>query len=387
MAPIPSASRRGSPRSPVPLVLLALAMAVTACDDATEPEDRIVEGVNITALFAAPTEAEIAAVVQEWESREPSAADVAVEASFDRVLNGGAATARVVSAITDGNRHYGIVQAVDGAPAASLPVLLVAHGGDGGTSLAEVDLVTAALGDLASEFVMAAPAFRSETLTAGDASYASEGEPSPWDQDVDDALAFVQAAAEVVPAADPTRVAVVGFSRGGGVALLMGIREPAIEQVVEFFGPTDMFSDWVEELVVLALGGTIIDLPGLADLDAQVIQPLQRGEIELAEARMELVRRSSVLFADRLPDTQLHHGALDPVVPVTQGEALIDAMDALGRTPPSFEGYLYPLGTHDPFSLDGALPRVYTALTRVVGEPQAVAAGPAAGYGDGVPHR
>ena len=367
MRPTARASRAIIPLPHAVLLVLAI-LALAACDDATAPpDDRVVEGVDLDVLFAPATPAEVAAVLAEWESRDPTATDVRTEETLTRTVAGSPATLRVVSAVTDGNRHYGAVQVVDGAAAGSLPILLVAHGGDSGTSAFEIDLLSSTVGALAAEFVVVAPAFRSETFTAGTA-YVSEGDPSPWDRDVDDALAFIQAAAAVTPAADPTRVAAVGFSRGGGVALLAAIRDAGIAQVVEYFGPTDMFTPWVETLVEGALRGSLVNLPGLADLDAQVIQPLRRGEITMAHARLEMVRRSSVLFADRLPPTQLHHGALDPIVPVSQGESLIAAMEALGRTAPDFESYLYPAGTHNPLSLPGAIDRTVDALRRLLPE-------------------
>ncbi len=347
-----------------PVLLLAVALGLAACgDDGTGPDDRIVEGVNLTTLFAPAGSHEMAAVLRAWDARRPAFAEVRVEEEHRRRLDGRPGTLRVVSIVSDGNRHYGGIQAVNDAPPGSLPVLLVAHGGDGGTSVLEMDIVSTALGDLAARFVLVAPAFRSEPFD-GARVYRSEGEPSPWDRDVDDAFSFIQAVPEVVPAADPERLTAVGFSRGGGVVLLMGIRDPSIDQVIEFFGPTDMLSEWVEDIVADALTGSLADLPGVSDLDTQVIQPLRRGETSLAEARLELIRRSPVLFAHRLPETQLHHGTADRVVPVAQAEALIRAMTDLGRTPPDFESYLYPGSGHDPITLLRALDRTRAALLR-----------------------
>jgi hypothetical protein len=46
-------------------------------------------------------------------------------------------------------------------------------------------------------FVFVAPSFRSEPLDFGGTPYVSAGEPSPWDRDVDDALALLNAAIEL----------------------------------------------------------------------------------------------------------------------------------------------------------------------------------------------
>ncbi len=54
---------------------------------------------------------------------------------------------------------------------------------------------------------------------------------------------------------------------------------------------------------------------------------------------------------------QLHHGTEDGTVSVSQAESLVRTMEALGRTPPDFEAFIYPGGGHDILSLGGAIPR------------------------------
>lgn len=182
--------------------LPVVAAVLGACDDGTGPRDHLVEGVNLTTLFAEPTPAERQAILDDWAARDPAASDVRVEMSLERRAGGVPATLRVLSVVTDGNRH--------------------------------------------------------------------------------------------------------------------------------------------------------------------LIQPLRRGELTIDDVRPELIRRSAVLFADRLPPTQVHHGRQDPIVLVSQAESLIDAMEVLGRTAPEFEGFIYPDGTHNPLSLPGAIERTRGALERVV---------------------
>ena len=92
-----------------------------------------------------------------------------------------------------------------------------------------------------------------------------------------------------------------------------------------------------------------------------------RGEVDLAEVRLELVRRSSVLFAEDLPAVQLHHGDGDETVSVSQAHSLIRAMEALGREPPEFEAFIYEGGGHAVFALGGAIPRAVDFLRRALG--------------------
>lgn len=354
-----------------------LALAVSACSDGTGP-DRIVAGVNLDELFAPPTAAEVAAVRDDWDGRDVSARDVEVVAS-DTVPVGAAIeiVVQIVAHTVDGVRHYGAVAVASGAASASLPLLVVGHGGDGGIDIDDALLLLGfGLGAAVDDFVFVLPSFRSEPLSFQGTEYRSGGSPSPWDWDVDDALALISATGEITPKADTSRIGVLGFSRGAGVGLLMAIRDQRIDAAVEFFGPTDFFGAFVQEVVEEALRGMPRNLPGLADLDAQFIQPLKRGELTIQEVRPELIRRSPVYFVDRLPGVQVHHGAADSIVPVSQAQRLIEVMREAGRQAPGFEYYLYPGGGHDPLTLFGSLDRAIAFLRRTLSIP---AAGPPSG--------
>ncbi len=344
------------------LLLLASLAAFPGCSGSPVGVGPIVGGVDLGAVFALPTAGEVAAVRTEWAARAPVPADVRVELERPFPVGRTPGTLRVVSHLVDGNRHYGAVVIPESA--APLPVLVLLHGGDQGVALDGADLlaIVLALGDVADDFVYAIPSFRSEPLELEGQVFLSGGTPSPWDRDVDDAMAFLGATLATTPGADPDRIAAVGISRGGLVALLMGVRDPRVDRVVELMGPTDFFDEYVQDLVTQLLEGEPRDLPGLSTLDEQFLQPLQRGEITVNDFRRELIRRSVVLFAADLPPLQLHHGTADPVVSVSQAESLIAAMDALGRGPPVFEAYLYQGGVHNPLMFPGSVDRVTAFL-------------------------
>ena len=78
--------------------------------------------------------------------------------------------------------------------------------------------------------------------------FPSEGLPSPWDRDVDDTMSLLSVAFEHVPELDEERVAILGSSRGGAVALLAAVRDRRIDAGVEFFGPTDFFGEYAREI-------------------------------------------------------------------------------------------------------------------------------------------
>lgn len=322
---------------------------------------------ELDTLFMPATAAEIDAVRTDWADRDASATDMRVEFAEPLGLAGSSAKLRIVSHTVAGVRHYGAIIVPDGAAEQSLPVLAYLHGGDGGVSITDIQLAAVALGEFRDSFVYVLPSYRSEPLRYGDSIWVSEGISSPWDYDVDDALALVNVAINTTPEAKPDSINIIGGSRGAGVALLAGVRDERIARIVAFFGPTYFFDDWVREIVREAAMRMPRQLPGVAHLDSTVVQPYIRGDLPRAETRLELVRRSSVLFAADLPSVQLHHGTIDRSVSVSQAEALIAAMEALGRGEPDFEAFIYEGGGHDLLGLNEAIPRAVAYLARAFG--------------------
>ena len=347
---------------------------LTGCDSAgdgqqeEEPQDKIVAGVNFTRLFAPPTEAEKQAVLDDWASRQPTASGVQIEADLeigDHVI-------LVFSHVVDGNRHYGAVRIPANAEG-NLPVLMVHHGGDGGVNVAEYAQVldgASAAGDfdVSGGTIQVMPSYRSEPLDLSAYQqglvFTSEGEPSPWDRDVDDAIALLNVVLEQIPQADPDRVAVLGVSRGGGVALLHAIRDVRVNGVVDFFGPTNFFGSMIQGLAEYILtGGEPLGLPGEEYLTHRVLFALRDGEISYEEARLELLKRSPRWFVEQIPPyVQIHHGVRDLVVLVEQSDELAQALEDAGRTAPEFQYYRYPEGKHDISTLPGSLERTNNFL-------------------------
>jgi dipeptidyl aminopeptidase/acylaminoacyl peptidase len=322
-------------------------------------------GVDLDAIFLPATAVEIAQVESEWASRHPRAQGVVLQKSELVLMAGGFGTARVYSHLVDGHRHYGAVLVPLGAATGSLPVVIFTHGGDTGVNVGEVALTLLLLGDRARDFAYVIPSFRSETLTLGGSVFRSEGAPSPWDRDVDDALALLEVAIERTPEIDPSRIGVLGASRGGMVGLLMAIRDPRIDLVSAIAGPTDFLGPWVRGLTRDALVGELRPLPGIRVLNERFIQPLAAGSITPAEYRRELVRRSPVLWAHRLPPVQLHHGTADDVVPVAQAESLIAALGRLPRSGMHDDFHFYPDAGHNVLELREVDARILGFLQRL----------------------
>lgn len=408
-------------------ILVLLVAAFVSCDvagseseDDGAPPDTVIEGVNFTTLFAPPAETEIRAVTDEWAERDVSADLVGVEDvplpdstadRFDAELQ--LLTHEVPSPDGEPVRHVGATLVPnDPAQSADLPILVFAHGGDSGADLAEflqiMDGVVSSPGNVTHicdrfadcsgdpeedrvtalrAFVRTAihviPAFRSEAIRFDDEPLAvADGAPSPWDYDVDDTFALVNTAIDRYDVlSDDSPVVVVGASRGGGVALLMSVRDdvtpdtPDVVATVDFFGgPTSLFSPFARDVTEAVLTGDqrVLSLPGVSYLKDALIDPMKEGELSEEETRPFIIRRSAALFPDRLDEAlQVHHGVEDPIVPVHQSRLLADTLANAGLTPdpsdddpfhyfeyepvddPSvYPGYDSQADQHNPFLLD-----------------------------------
>ena len=343
-------------------------ITVTATDpgglSATQSFEVTVEAASLDALFAPPTAMEIAQVVAEWQTREPEVGRVRLEQDSEIAAGLGSLRVRILSHTVGGFRHYGAVVTPVGAEPGSLPVILYAHGGDSGVEIEDTFLLNSILRLQGLSAALVIPSYRSEPLQLGNQVFLSEGPPSPWDRDVDDTISLLSVAFEQAPELDEERVAILGLSRGGAVGLLTAARDPRIDAVVEFFGPTDLFGDYAREIFQEALEGELRDLPGLDYLNENVIVPWKEGALSNAAARLELVRRSGVYFVDRLPPVQLHHGTADTVVAVSQAERLIEAMREAGKTEEEFEPHIYDGAGHElaPLLAAGAATRAIDFL-------------------------
>ena len=368
------------------LILLTVAGALLAAgcgtDRVTAPADRYVEGVNFGELFAPPGADELRAVRAAWDSHLAVAVDAVQVAASTVQIGATRFDVRLFSHRVDGDLHYGVAAVPADASRRSAPVVLYAHFGQedgygGGLSVDAALMLLALSGGFRPDAVYALPCFRSQHVVLDGATYRAEGRPDPWDGQVDDALAFLEVVRQEVPEADGGRIAALGLSGGGAVALLAAAREPAIDGVAAYFPPTDFLGPFIQGVFERALRGEHVALPGFGYLQSDVLTPLRAGELSVAQVRLELIRRSAVYFVDRLPALQVHHGAADTVVPVSQARALQSALRALADGERR-EVWLYDGGVHNPLALPGCSNRVASFLARALGPAPAarVARGP-----------
>lgn len=275
----------------------------------------------------------------------------------------------IVAHQSGGYVHYGAA-VFPMEQTAELPVMLHCHWGDAGASIdADFRMILGLLGSGTRNFVHVIPSFRSELLSYGDSSWRSEGPASPWKEDVLDAIRLVAAVESLaVDSAKPiiaeTPRKAIGFSRGGGVALLVGLRDSRYDRVVDYFGPTDFYGEYVKEIFKRILLGDTIPLPGVDVLDSSVIQQLNVGSLSIDSARFELLVRSPARFAADLPAITIHHGTEDSVVSISQSEFLwSEIQDKNGDQLPLSRFYSYPGVGHNPFGMFGNIDSTVQFLT------------------------
>ncbi|MDA0335572.1 MAG: hypothetical protein O2782_10430 [bacterium] len=314
-----------------------LLLAGCGGDSGTGPDDAANKGfdrADLPLLFAPVTESEREAVLADWASRDVTARDVRVVQLDTIALGIDTLEVRILSHIVQGDRHYGAV-IVPLNVAAPRPVLAYTHYSDVGVT---VEAALFALGGVAglrgSQFALVLPSYRGKSLAYGSSVWTSDGAISLWDGEVDDALALIHAA-WAQPGVATGNAATLGFSAGGAIALLTAIREPGVVRVVDFFGPTDFFGDFSQRLLLSILDDRPPRLASIAELQASIVDPLERGDLSVAGMRLELLRRSALHFADRLPSVLAHHGLADDVVSSAETQRLVQAMlDAGEATAP-----------------------------------------------------
>lgn len=335
------------------LVFACLSFFLMSCADkgstgVSMSHEEMVRDSLLNELFAPATSAELASVQASWQMDNYGVNQFRIIYS-DTLLQDsiGYMVAHVVAYESDGFVQYGAVLIPSHSDDVELPVLFYSHGGDAGTSLDnEVALLMSMTPELWKNFIVLVPSFRSEPLIWGDSIWVSEGEPSPWDRDVLDFLRLFSAAdsLQIHPMQRDDQSA-LGFSRGGGVAMLAALRDQRISRIVDYFGPTDFLSPFVRTVVDSVLAENPPSLPGIDAITEQVIRPWQNGAITTDSVRKALIMRSPAQFAKDLPLLYIHHGTADTVVPIAQSDTLYSRLN-----PGSYYQQYSGVG-HNPFGM------------------------------------
>jgi dienelactone hydrolase len=303
-------------------------------------------------LLSPPTEAELRRVDRHWRHKSWAIRDVTPVDVTTVPMGADSFHARLFTYILNGSRRCGAVVLPPGAGRKSLAGLVDI--GDISWNYPDRDLSRGLylgniLGDRAREFAVVIPCARGLGIRIGEFRVVAEGDRrDAWEGVAEDAMAFLTAALSVTPEINLERLGVYGYSRGGGVALIVGQRDPRIKAVLAFAGPTDWFSamgrpgqNWAERLEHASRD------PALQPdtRESQYLDWFVRGResLALSDLRRRLVGASPLYFSDKLPPVQVHHGEDDHPVPVRNATALRD------RLPPDDESrrvLIYPGAGH-----------------------------------------
>lgn len=309
------------------------------CGAEPPSSDEIVGGVNLTALFATPTAAEIEAL-----NAAPGPTATTSSSTLVSVEPDASGARRYVLALDQANQRIATAlvrvpgTAADVSP---LPVIIVLTDGTDGAS--EADLLSVGFGALQTRAVQVVLAYRGEALSLdGTQEFNSSLRPDPYRSDVSDVLALL-GALPTVPRADLQRVALVGVGRGGTVALLAS---SAVDAVVTLGAPTDLFAPSFRAEVRTRLQNQRPPNPYPAlDALAAPVFALRDGEIGQSAARAGLLAFSPARLRPDFPAVLALHAVGDRVVGDDQLSSLRLALDSAPGTSQIAE--LVENATHD----------------------------------------
>ncbi|MCK8522908.1 prolyl oligopeptidase family serine peptidase [Aquimarina sp. D1M17] len=208
-------------------------------------------------------------------------------------------------------KHYGaILFPEDFDETKSYPLLLWANGLDQSNPSVDIRNLGSIYMRMKSYFIVI-PSFRGQSLVANGHRYCSDGFfGDAFDGATDDALRLLEVAKTECKGVDLERVVVGGVSRGGTVALLMGIRNPNINAVISIAGPTNFFS---KEMYYR--------------FPKQYKYQFLSKKLPLSSIREKMIKSSPIHFVERYQNHMLLiHGKNDKIVPVSHAYDVIDKL-------------------------------------------------------------
>lgn len=293
-------------------------------------------------LFSLPSSSEVQSVIDEWNSRDLNAYNVQF---IDSGFLGDYKVDIISHDVYNEFTHYGFIRyPLSFDSTKKYPLIITNHGGRKGVS---VNTFNRYIGNCYDSCFVIAASYRGELLDGSRINldtYTSEGKKIGHvnDLDVDDVLSFLNAVILYEGGVDTSRIVSFGSSRGGGVNYLAAIRDDRIRAVNTWYGSTDIITlpDIVSKVdsIINRLGsfGPVYDI-----IKDEIVDPYIAGAYTFEEARLQLIKRSTYYFSDRLPKHVLiQHGALDVTVSVLHSR-LLDRLLKTKDDAPSDRLYQY----------------------------------------------
>ncbi len=264
--------------------------------------------ISLNKIYAPADSIELLNITNSWNDFSPqSDYYMIVNKSayyYDRVLV-------VIRHFTDETKHYGAVILPRNYDASrSYPALLWANGLDQSNPVVDIQNFGPLYKRLQDYFIII-PSYRGQALVANGRRYCSDGFfGDAFDGATDDALRLLEVAKTEFDGIDKKRVVVGGASRGGTVALLMGIRNNNINAVISMAAPTDFFSETMYNRY-----------------RKQYKYQFLSKKVPLKEIRAKMIKSSPIHFIENYPNhLLLIHGKNDKVVPVSHAIQVIEKL-------------------------------------------------------------
>lgn len=144
--------------------------------------------------------------------------------------------------------------------------------------------------------------------------------PAPL-EDVTAGLAWLRAQADAL-GVDASRVALWGESAGGHLAALLGLADPDVRAVVDWYGPADL-TTFVDD--ALAGGISAVDTAAPDSREALLLGATAAADPPRARAASPVAHVHA-----GAPPFLLRHGTADRLVPTRQSQRLAAALEAAG---------------------------------------------------------
>ena len=324
-----SSGRRTSPSGLA--ACLAFAVAVNASAQNLPPTDagRVGSLPRSEDIYQPVTPETLERIQEMWASRDLGARSVEVvyaeSQAESRIL--------LVRHEVSGKAHYGAILLPDSDDLSGTPVMLIADGLNQEYPAIDIEKIIAGWqgNGPTPDFIRVVPGFRGRTLKYAGMEYLSEGDfCDAFDGAADDAIAMLNVAQTLLPAANFDDVLAWGASRGGNVALLMGIRDERVNTVMASAAPVDFYWPPLRE-----------------ELRDQFACQFLEGK-SAVQARERMVASSPLYFdmQDNVEDVFLYHGTRDDVVPMWNSYEMARQLEASGVSVTSF---FYRFANHGNF--------------------------------------
>ncbi len=260
-------------------------------------------------IYAPSTNEELSNIVNSWN-------DFSSQSDYYMIVNKSAyyyeRVLVVIRHFKDETKHYGAVILPSNYDASkSYPALLWANGLDQSNPVVDIQNFGPLYKRLQNYFIII-PSYRGQALVANGRRYCSDGFfGDAFDGATDDALRLLEVAKTEYNAIDQKRIVVSGASRGGTVALLMGIRDNSINAVISMAAPTDFFSKKMYNRY-----------------EKQYKYQFLSKKAPLKEIRAKMIKSSPIHFIENYPNhLLLIHGKNDKVVPVSHAKQIIERLN------------------------------------------------------------